>query len=74
MFLDRARHRDERHICPSNFVVTLPKIQIARRDVDALVDAFELLEDRLDLAAGALRLEIMVETTQTIFDPQGRVD
>ncbi|HTR55875.1 MAG TPA: hypothetical protein VMJ10_34605 [Kofleriaceae bacterium] len=56
---------------PDNFVVTLPKIQ-SRTDVELLVEAFELLEDRLDLASGALRLEIMVETTQSIFDPQGR--
>src|SRR5262245_60080620 len=56
---------------PDNFVVTLPKIQ-SRTDVDTIVDVFEILEDRLDLDPGALRLEIMVETTQTIFDPQGR--
>jgi citrate lyase beta subunit len=56
---------------PDNFVVTLPKIQ-TRDDVEVIVDVFELLEDRLDLAPGTLRLEIMVETTQTIFDPQGR--
>jgi citrate lyase beta subunit len=56
---------------PDNFVITLPKIQ-TRDDVEVIVDVFELLEDRLDLAPGALRLEIMVETTQTIFDPQGR--
>ncbi|NVB82297.1 MAG: phosphoenolpyruvate kinase [Kofleriaceae bacterium] len=56
---------------PENFVVTLPKIQ-SRTDVTTLVDIFEVLEDRLDLDPGALKLEIMVETTQTIFDPQGR--
>jgi citrate lyase beta subunit len=56
---------------PDNFVVTLPKIQ-SRTDVEAMVDTFEVLEDRLGLDAGALRLEIMVETTQSIFDPQGR--
>ncbi len=56
---------------PENFVVTLPKIQ-SRTDVEAIVDVFEILEDRLDLDAGALRLEIMVETTQSIFDPAGR--
>jgi citrate lyase beta subunit len=56
---------------PDNFVVTLPKIQ-SRTDVEAIVDAFEILEDRLGLDVGALRLEIMVETTQSIFDPQGR--
>ena len=32
----------------------------------------ELLEDRGGLDHGALRMEIMVETTQSIFDPQGR--
>jgi citrate lyase beta subunit len=56
---------------PDNFVVTLPKIQ-TRTDVETLVDVFEVLEDRLGLDAGALRLEIMVETTQSLFDPQGR--
>ena len=56
---------------PNNFVVTLPKIQ-SRTDIETIVDVFDVLEDRLGLDAGALRLEIMVETTQTIFDPQGR--
>lgn len=56
---------------PDNFVVTLPKIQ-TRTDVEAIVDVFDLLEDRLDLEPGSLKLEIMVETTQTIFDPNGR--
>jgi citrate lyase beta subunit len=56
---------------PDNFVITLPKIQ-SRTDVETIVDVFEVLEDRLELDQGALRLEIMVETTQSIFDPQGR--
>jgi citrate lyase beta subunit len=56
---------------PENFVVTLPKIQ-SLTDVETIVDVFEQLEDRLDLDAGTLQLELMVETTQTIFDPQGR--
>jgi citrate lyase beta subunit len=56
---------------PDNFVVTLPKIQ-TRTDVEALVETFEILEDRLDLEPGTLRVEFMVETTQSIFDPQGR--
>jgi Malate synthase len=56
---------------PANFVVTLPKIQ-SRLDVDLLVDTFEQLEDRLDIENGALRVEFMVETTQSVFDPQGR--
>jgi citrate lyase beta subunit len=56
---------------PANFVVTLPKIQ-SRTHVEVLVDAFEQLEDRLDIEHGALRVEFMVETTQSILDPQGR--
>ncbi len=56
---------------PNNFVVTLPKIQ-SRGDVSTLVELFEVLEDRLDLPQGSLKMEIMVETTQTIFDPRGR--
>ncbi|HEY1814256.1 MAG TPA: hypothetical protein VGG74_18020 [Kofleriaceae bacterium] len=56
---------------PAHFVVTLPKIQ-TRTDIDVVIETFELLEDRLDLDSGTLKLEIMVETTQTILDGQGR--
>jgi len=56
---------------PPNFVVTLPKI-MGRADVEVLVDVFDQLEDRLDIEHGALRVEFMVETTQSIFDSQGR--
>ncbi|HEY1549681.1 MAG TPA: hypothetical protein VGG28_17755, partial [Kofleriaceae bacterium] len=56
---------------PEHFVVTLPKIQ-TRADVDVLVETFDVLEDRLDLDHGTLKMEIMVETTQTIADGQGR--
>ena len=56
---------------PDNFVVTLPKIT-SKVDVETLVDVFETLEDRLGLPHGALRMEIMVETTQSIFDRGGR--
>ncbi len=56
---------------PANFVVTLPKIT-SKADVETTVDVFEQLEDKLDLAPGTLKLEIMVETTQCILDPDGR--
>lgn len=56
---------------PANFVVTLPKIQ-TRSEVETIVDVFDILEDRLGLPPGSLRLEIMVETTQALFDPKGR--
>lgn len=56
---------------PPGFVVTLPKI-MTTADVKAAVAALEQLEDKLGLDHGAIRLEFMVETTQSIFDPRGR--
>jgi citrate lyase beta subunit len=56
---------------PPNFVVTLPKIT-SKVDVETLVHVFEVLEDRFGLDAGTLKIEFMVETTQSIFDPNGR--
>ena len=58
-------------VLPPNFVVTLPKIT-SRTEVETLVWLFEHLEDRLDLPAGSLRMEIMVETTQSLLDSSGR--
>jgi citrate lyase beta subunit len=56
---------------PDNFVVTLPKVTIPEQ-VATLADVFDLLEPALGLAAGALRLEIMIETTTAILGPDGR--
>jgi len=56
---------------PANFVVTLPKIVVTDQ-VAALVTAFEALERRHKLARGMLRLELMVETPQSIVDAAGR--
>jgi len=57
---------------PENFVVTLPKI--TRPDqVAALAAALAEIEARSGLAAGTLRLELMVETPRSIFDAEGRV-
>jgi hypothetical protein len=56
---------------PGNFVVTLPKVVIPEQ-VAALADVFDLLEPALGLPAGSLRLEIMVETPQSILDAEGR--
>lgn len=56
---------------PPNFVITLPKIQ-SRVDVEVLVDVLDQLEDRAGLDAGSLKIEFMVETTQSIFDARGR--
>ena len=40
--------------------------------VTAFVDALEAMETKLHLAPGSLRLELMVEQTQTLFTPDGR--
>ncbi len=58
---------------PQNFVVTLPKVQVAEH-VQALVEIFEMLERKLKLPAGILKMELMIETTQSIFDIDGRVN
>ncbi len=55
---------------PANFVVTLPKIT-APEQVETLVAAFEALEPKLGLAKGSLKVECMVETTQSILDHDG---
>jgi citrate lyase beta subunit len=56
---------------PSNFVITLPKI-LSKADVETLVEVLDVFEDRAGLESGALKIEFMVETTQSIFDPNGR--
>jgi citrate lyase beta subunit len=55
---------------PPNFVVTLPKVTIPEQ-VTALVTLFEDLEENTQLEKGALRMEIMVETTQSIINANG---
>ncbi|HEX8196291.1 MAG TPA: hypothetical protein VF571_08900 [Pyrinomonadaceae bacterium] len=55
---------------PENFVVTLPKI-ISPAQVTTLADIFDLLEPKLGLATGSLKMEMMVETTQSIINERG---
>ncbi|MEO8218734.1 MAG: phosphoenolpyruvate kinase [Acidobacteriota bacterium] len=55
---------------PGGFVVTLPKIQLPEQ-VTLLADLFEALEEKLGLEAGSLRLEFMIETTQSIVNAGG---
>lgn len=55
---------------PDNFVITLPKVQIAAH-VTAAAKMCDLLEAKLNLAAGTLRLELMVETPQSIINRDG---
>jgi citrate lyase beta subunit len=55
---------------PEGFVVTLPKVTIAAQP-RALVRLLEGIETRHGLAAGALRIELMIETTQALMAPDG---
>lgn len=55
---------------PDNFVVTIPKV-VSTDQVEALVDAFEAIEEHAGLSAGTLKLELMIETPQTIMDRSG---
>ena len=55
---------------PDNFVVTLPKVTIPEQ-VTALVQLFEVLEQKTDLPTGSLKLELMIETPQSILDSNG---
>jgi citrate lyase beta subunit len=55
---------------PEGFVVTLPKVTMPEQ-VTALAHALAALEKRARLARGALRLELMVETPQSILNGRG---
>jgi citrate lyase beta subunit len=58
---------------PANFVVTQPKITIPEQ-VGALADLFELLEKENGLQEGSLKLEMMIETTQSIINRNGEIN
>jgi citrate lyase beta subunit len=55
---------------PENFVVTLPKVNIPEQP-QTLVRLLEILERRHGLEPGALRFELMIETTQAVVGPDG---
>lgn len=58
---------------PDNFVVTLPKITLPEQAA-ALADIFDVLEQRTGLAAGSLKMEMMIETTQSIINSLGEIN
>ncbi|MCY7347955.1 MAG: hypothetical protein LH614_17300 [Pyrinomonadaceae bacterium] len=58
---------------PENFVVTLPKI-VHPAQVAALADIFDLLEPKLNLPKNSLKMEMMVETTQSIINQRGETN
>jgi citrate lyase beta subunit len=55
---------------PDNFVVTLPKVMIPEQ-VAAAADVMTHIESRTGLAQGSLRVELMIETTQSIIGADG---
>jgi citrate lyase beta subunit len=57
---------------PDNFVVTLPKVTLPEQ-VTALIGVLEMLETSLKLAAGSLKIELMIETTQSIINDRGEI-
>ncbi len=64
--------RNKGHL-PENFVVTLPKITIPEQ-VAALVALLDGLEKQTGLAAGSLKFEMMIETTQSIINHRGQIN
>ena len=62
--------RANRSRLPENFVVTVPKIMLAGQ-VTAVAAACTTLERRLGLKTGTIRLELMIETPQSILAPDG---
>jgi hypothetical protein len=56
---------------PENFVITVPKVQLPEQ-VTAAVRLFEILEKKNNLPAGSLKVELMIETPQAIFNSDGQ--
>ena len=57
---------------PDNFVITVPKVQLPEQ-VSAAVELFEVLEKKNGLAAGSLKIELMIETPQSIINERGEI-
>jgi citrate lyase beta subunit len=58
---------------PKQFRVTLPKVTLPD-EVAALADLCSRLEPALGLEPGVLRLELMIETPQALFNERGEVN
>lgn len=64
-----CRETDSR--LPSNFVTTIPKVT-SPRQVSLISDALAKLESSLGLAENSIRIEVMIETPQSIIGPDGK--
>lgn len=56
---------------PNNFVVMLPKL-VSAQQVATLVELFEQFEHAGTFPTGSLKMEFMVETTQSVIDATGK--
>ena len=54
-------------------MVTLPKITIPEQ-VSALADCSHSSKSKPDLPAGSLKMEMMIETTQSIINIEGQIN
>ena len=69
IFLSTLLSRTKNRL-PSGFVVTLPKI-VAKEQVTITARALAAIEKAHRVKPGALRMELMVETTQSVLAPSG---
>ncbi len=58
---------------PANFFITLPKVTIPEQSA-ALAEVCARLESALRLPVNILRVELMIETPQSIFNDRGEVN
>ncbi|HIG43449.1 MAG TPA: phosphoenolpyruvate kinase [Gammaproteobacteria bacterium] len=56
---------------PDQFMVTLPKV-ISEVQVDVLCEFLDLLEDRVGIEPGHIKVELMLENVQSLFNVDGK--
>lgn len=69
IFLTTLAEKTSRKL-PANFAVTLPKITSAKQ-VAALADLLFMLERKMRVAPGAIAIELMIETPESILNKHG---
>lgn len=57
---------------PDNFVVTIPKI-VSTEEVSTLASLLDAVEDAASLEKGSLKMEVMIETPQSIIAKNGEI-
>ena len=72
LFVTRLVTRSDGRL-PDHFHVTLPKV-VSIEQAAVFGEVLGLMEDRLGLAEGAMKAELMIEITRSIFDEEGRVN